>query len=920
MLGIAQVPNRSAADDLAVIAKNFPAAWVAPAALSSLPSKVQSLLQRIGTLTAVPTVSQGQHGIEAVARFQTTEALLDAVKTLHGTDLRTQAEKRACNFEPPKENERFWLQPLVQPVLPGYGIPHMGAVGLVLASRAPAAGAGAQKRIRPNGVYLTPLPQGWAENDVLVLASPYGTVHQVRMEKLKTGQQAAYIDFQKDDAAQGALTGLDGLSLMGVRLRCTMQETPEPPRPITNFAFYVDELAIPARPEVLPKLDDREVFCGALPQEARTEESARSWFAAFGKVEEVFLLKDHRLVANGKTYARFCSHEVARDAIAASAKTGADGATQLVWSESERLLQGTHGPYGLNVMRRLCGEGGAQLQVIRQSTGVLKFSVGSTDGEQQQQQQAPQACAPQLHFIVRCDDEAKVEDCKARVAAELAKMHEAFVREVQGSLMLRGFPSSWSEKGLKFVFAPFGGLASVAFGEISEERIPEDSVKAQNGAATTRLAYVRLRNAAGMHKAVSSLHRTKVGDGDLVEECVVECQRWHLRGWSDGSFHVGIFVDQLTMNRRPSKVEPGPEDKELFVRNLPLQDMNRQQLQEYFEGFGEVDDLCLIRDPFTDDLVGEGYVRFKQHRDARRCMEALTPDQEAEPNDLIGSWSESERMLQRKGNCYKFNLIAELVGKDGANLERLRLGAKLKGLWVLAESVKQKDQFAPRLVGKQLHFAGRFSEEAHIQLLRDLVEQALEEAHARISERTAKRKRKAAEQIRPDGSAWALPPSAAPAAGPAASPAEGSAWTLPPATVRNPPPAMHVDGVLRPPPGAVPYGYPGMMPGQALGQLPPMGYPGMVPPPGAGPWPRPPPSATPTVFEAARPALDGQQPQRTLENRQHDGEGEEKRPRSRSRRRKHRGGGGEKDRDKEKKHRRRRRREEKSGSADAGQP
>ena len=36
--------------------------------------------------------------------------------------------------------------------------------------------------------------------------------------------QAAFIDYQKDTAAAGALVGLDGLALMGVRLKCTKQE------------------------------------------------------------------------------------------------------------------------------------------------------------------------------------------------------------------------------------------------------------------------------------------------------------------------------------------------------------------------------------------------------------------------------------------------------------------------------------------------------------------------------------------------------------------------------------------------------------------------------------------------------------------------------------------------------------------------
>merc|ERR1719401_358627 len=191
---------------------------------------------------------------------------------------------------------------------------------------------------------------------------------------------------------------------------------------------------------------------------------------------------------------------------------------------------------------------------------------------------------------------------------------------------------------------------------------------------------------------------------------------------------------------------PGSEDRELFVRNLPLQDMDPQQLREYFEGFGEVEDLHLMQDPFTLEPATEGYVRFRHHRDALRCIEALTPtdSNDADPMDLTGTWSESERAMQRKANCYRFNLVAELVGADGSGLERLKIEAGLKGLWVLAESLQQKDRSAPPAWGRQLQFVGRFVDEAHVQLFRELLERALEETHIKISDRIEKRRKKEA--------------------------------------------------------------------------------------------------------------------------------------------------------------------------------
>ncbi|CAK0861848.1 unnamed protein product, partial [Prorocentrum cordatum] len=422
--------------------------------------------------------------------------------------------------------------------------------------------------------------------------------------------------------------------------------------------------------------------------------------------------------------------------------------------------------------------------------------------------------------------------------------------------------------GLRFIFAPFGGLASVS---LEEERLPGDGPDAP----VTRLGYVKLRNEAAMEKAVANLHQTRVGDGDLVEECIVECRQWHPRGWSDGSFLSSFFVDQLPMSRRPTEPLPGPDDAELYVKNLPLQDMDRQQLVEYFEGFGEVEDLLLIRDHFTAEPTGEGYVRFKNHRDAQRCIEALTPGDgdEVDPMDLTGRWSESERALQKKANCYRFNVVAELVGADGSGLDRLKKEAKLKSFWVLAECLTQKDRLAPAPDGRQLHFAARCPDEASARAFRDLLEKTLEETHARISDRMEKRKRKAQELVaapaekkapaQPRSSAeapngqppWHAPPAAGgwPQAGSGWGGGWGGAWQGAPATAGS------------------------------GGAAPPPGYPGYPGPGGAPPWAAPPaPAPAPPAGAApAGPSVFEQRAQGAAQEKDGD------KRQSRSRRRKH---------------------------------
>eukprot|EP00931_Biecheleriopsis_adriatica_P101542 TRINITY_DN76659_c0_g1_i1.p1 TRINITY_DN76659_c0_g1~~TRINITY_DN76659_c0_g1_i1.p1 ORF type:complete len:867 (+),score=206.10 TRINITY_DN76659_c0_g1_i1:70-2601(+) len=708
---------------MSVIAQNFPASWVAPAALEVLPQKVQSLLQRLGPLEGPPVISQGPSGLQALARFQNASDARAAVQTLHGFDMRSTAEKQAANNEAPKENECFSLR-----IEEDAAAPQQAA-----APGALQKGSGRKRKYKSNGIFLWPLPTNWAEKDVMLLVMPYGNVQRTKVEAMPNGQKGILIDFVKDSAASAALTALNGLSLMGAQLRCVMQEAPEPSKPLSSFKLYLDELPKPSLPEeVEPKLDDKEIFVKDLPSKASSEESVRFLLGNFGDVDEVLLLRDAQQRPTGKAYVRFKSHSEARKALEAIRSSSADGASKASWSESERALRGTRGAYGLNVLLHLSGENNSKLLEIGKAAGVSSLSL-ETDGT---------ADNKYVHFQVRCSEATQADECWKSLSAALARVHGIYSSEVRGSLVLRGFPTSWSEKGLKFVFAPFGGLTSVTIEE--EEKGVEPLALCGEVASSGRLAYVKLRNSQAMEKAVANLHQTKVGDGDLVEECVVACHRWHTNGWSDGTFQVNIYIDQLSLSRRPPDVGPGGEDRELYVRNLPLHDMSRQQLQEYFEGFGEVADLHLILDTFSLEPISEGYVRFKDHKDAQRCIEALTPTdpEEADPTDLAGSWSESERALQRKNNCYRFNLVAEMVGADGSGLEKLKTKAKLKDLWLLGESLQLKDRTAPRACAKQLHFVGRCSEEQHARLFRDCLESELEVIHKKITSRMEKRKQK----------------------------------------------------------------------------------------------------------------------------------------------------------------------------------
>jgi hypothetical protein len=153
---MATASSIAVAEGRAVVARNFPGAWVAPPNLKSLPQKVQSLLQRIGPLDGPPTVSQGVHGLEVIAIFQNASSAKDAVQTLHRFDLRSEAEKKAVDHQEPKEGERFFVQVLEAPAAtaattgPGVSVP--------VAVNKEAEKPKNQKRIKLNGVHIWPLP------------------------------------------------------------------------------------------------------------------------------------------------------------------------------------------------------------------------------------------------------------------------------------------------------------------------------------------------------------------------------------------------------------------------------------------------------------------------------------------------------------------------------------------------------------------------------------------------------------------------------------------------------------------------------------------------------------------------------------------------------------------------------------------
>eukprot|EP00929_Paragymnodinium_shiwhaense_P124028 TRINITY_DN9881_c0_g1_i1.p1 TRINITY_DN9881_c0_g1~~TRINITY_DN9881_c0_g1_i1.p1 ORF type:complete len:807 (+),score=156.65 TRINITY_DN9881_c0_g1_i1:45-2465(+) len=719
-----QIP--SSADDKAVVARNFPANWLTPEALASLAEKVCQLLGKFGEIDGSAIVSQGPTGLEAVVHFKEMVSARDAVSNLHGFDLRSKKLKKTCQFAAPKDSERFWLQPLS-----AASNTHLGDSAAQVKAAPSAVVVVQDSKPQLLSVRLSPLPRSWTINDVLDLISPYGSVLQVCLEELVgNGHLGATARFSAEGALHRAIQSLDGLSLMGVRLSCQQQQQqqqkqadqPEGEGTIVQ-AVYIDELFGKNPSGAAPRLDDRELYIAGLPKALHALNKARLWLQGLGEVDQLFLLKDCDGKPTGNAYARFCNHAAAAAALPLIEAQAHDRQMRVRWSESERWMHGAKGSYGIEVLSMLSGQNNEGLEKIRTESGVATLEVASGHSDI-----SFLHGGPQLHFIMKAQKQENITRCRMALSTQVSNLHKVFAETISNSLVIKNFATSWTETQLKFILAPYGGFSSVLFSRES------DSTGLGDG-KSVRVAHVSMKDSMLIDKAALTLHDTMVGDGDLVEPCVILCSRRPVSGWSDGSFPAVLFLDEVPMPRSPCRYTPTPRDRELFFRNLPLRQMSQEQLREYFEGFGRVSDVYLLRDNWSGKPTGDGYVRFVEHRGAQDCLAALAKNEDTQPTDLCCWWSESERLLQRTSSVYEVDLLEQILSSDGSWLQAVQQACALKGIWFLGQGVKHISPKVPKALAKQAHFYAVCQHEASVIELRKLLASALEKAHRRIQQR-----------------------------------------------------------------------------------------------------------------------------------------------------------------------------------------
>ncbi|CAK0901550.1 unnamed protein product [Prorocentrum cordatum] len=293
------------------------------------------------------------------------------------------------------------------------------------------------------------------------------------------------------------------------------------------------------------------------------------------------------------------------------------------------MLQGASGPYRSDMAGALRGrlralqadlrcaalhfvgdscEGGPQLKELDLDSGPLHFVCSRNH-----RLGTPEALQEYLTQVL------SEELAKPKPAAPQPTREARASKEVEDSphILVEGIPDSWQETQVKMAFVLYGGVAAVRFA---------------NQARGGRAAKVWLKSPENMAKAVKQLHGSKVGDGELIQECKISC-RVVGQDLANQRSSRTLYIDELDMSSRPADLQPGKNDREVFLQSLPVKDCTEEQIHDWLQGFGEIEEMNLLRQGEASAPSGKGYVRFCRHDGAAACVEAQASVADAEQPD-----------------------------------------------------------------------------------------------------------------------------------------------------------------------------------------------------------------------------------------------------------------------------------------------
>uniref|UniRef100_A0A7S4QT51 RRM domain-containing protein n=1 Tax=Alexandrium monilatum TaxID=311494 RepID=A0A7S4QT51_9DINO len=245
-------------------------------------------------------------------------------------------------------------------------------------------------------------------------------------------------------------------------------------------------------------------------------------------------------------------------------------------------------------------------------------------------------------------------------------------------LQLACLPLEWTAQDIQGLCEPYGAVDSVLpdgpGGFCVTFASPETAAS-----ASTALSGLQLQTESG---SFNTLHCELMqgdggrltpteGEGDAEEEEVPQDDPMQ-GALCEGGAPLVFYVDDLQL----ATGDPGPEDHEIFLRDLPLEDYTEQQLREWLDDFGSVTEVIFIRDGETKELTGRGYVRFATHDEAAGLIAAF-PQVAEDDGNVKGSWSLSERMLQGAGGPFKADVVSMMAERIRPLQEDLRCAALL---------------------------------------------------------------------------------------------------------------------------------------------------------------------------------------------------------------------------------------------------
>jgi len=437
----------------------------------------------------------------------------------------------------------------------------------------PTAGSNAKGNLRIQGnsaVRLSQYPHEWTSEDIRDQCSQYGTV-----EKVNTNGVGRFVVlFSTRDIATQAIKALQGLQVANssggfnvvqcehIRAPSTAVEAPfrsehqpdiflsalEDGIPIE--VLYVDELVSTSG---IPAPSDVEVFLCNLPFQDYTVSELQQWLEDFGDIEDIAFLRDFTSQEfTGSGYVRFWNHADALALVKLFPAQRKPGELHASWSLSERLHREhltSNGSTIAPVIRRvrqlrahlkcpsltLFGDGletGWLLGKSDLGVGPLHFAWISSDCDgnrealnEQLERALDQACnAPKATNRRVLGTGSGPASSSSQPAPVLSAQRQGVAAPQRGPpapvaenergeeapapfILVRGFPGSWTQQQVRLLFTVYGGVATVSIFE-------------SQGA---RLAYVKLRDVENTSKAAEQLNDTQVGDGEVMEKCVISC-------------------------------------------------------------------------------------------------------------------------------------------------------------------------------------------------------------------------------------------------------------------------------------------------------------------------------------------------------------------------------------------------------------